>query len=102
MPPPIPPFPPHGPSGPGYGPWWWSGNYHPPIVNPFRVFYMLTGVSFFAFFTGFSVCLFDLNQVKECVDYAESAVQVLKRMGDHIILWFLKVMQEVFNRYPVR
>ena len=41
-----------------------------PPVNPFRVFYMLTGVTFFAFASGFSSCLFDLNQVKECVDYA--------------------------------
>lgn len=98
-PPPLPPGP--GGPGPGYGPWWWSNNYHPPMVNPFRVFYVLTGVSFFAFFSGFSVCLFDLNQVSQCVDYAEQGVQVLKRMGDHIILWFIKLVQEVLHRYPL-
>lgn len=72
-----------------------------PPVNPFRVFYMLTGVTTFAFFSGFSSCLFDLNQVQQCVDYAEDATAVLKRAGDHIIAWFIKICEEVFRRYPV-
>lgn len=62
---------------------------------------MLTGVTFFAFFSGFSSCLFDLNQVKECVDYSEQALAVMKKAGDHIILWFVAVCKEVFSRYPV-
>lgn len=84
--------PPGGGLPPGYPP-----GFHPP-VNPFRVFYVLTGVSFFAFVTGFSVCLFDLNQVKECVDYAEAATAVLKKMGDHILAWFVAVVQEILSR----
>lgn len=72
-----------------------------PPVNPFRVFYMLTGVTFFAFVSGFSACLFDLNQVKECVDYAEQTLEVLRKAGDHMILWFINVCQEVFRRYPL-
>lgn len=71
-----------------------------PPVNPFRVFYMLSGVSFFAFISGFSACLFDLNQVKECVDYSQQALIVMKKVGDHILLWFVKIVQEVFSRYP--
>ncbi len=73
---------------------------HPP-VNPFRVFYMLTGVTFVAFVTGFSSCLFDLNQVKECVDYAEQATATLQKAGDHMIAWFVAVCKEVFSRYPI-
>lgn len=84
------PFPP-----PGY-----PGGFYPP-VNPFRVFYMLTGVTFFAFATGFSACLFDLNQVSECVDYAESMVTVLQKAGDHMINWFIAVVREVLHRNPI-
>jgi hypothetical protein len=74
---------------------------HPPH-NPFRVFYMLTGVTFIAFVSGFSACLFDLNQVKECVDYAEKAMAILQKAGDHIVAWFIKVYLEVMGRYPGR
>ena len=88
MPDPFPPYPPYPPG------------FYPPI-NPFRVFYMLTGVTFFAFVTGFSACLFDLNQVKECVDYVEAATAILKKAGDHILLWFELVLKEIFRRYPL-
>lgn len=72
-----------------------------PPVDPFRVFFMLTGVTFFAFVSGFSSCLFDLNQVKECVDYAEQARDTMQKAGDHMVQWFLAVCKEVFRRYPV-
>lgn len=81
---PMPPYPP----------------YCPPR-DPFRVFYMLTGVSFCAFISGFSACLFDLNQISECVDYAEEAVGILHQAGDHIVMWFISLLQEVFSRYPI-
>lgn len=71
-----------------------------PPVDPFRVFYGLTGVTFLGFVSGFSSCLFDLNQVKECVDYAEQATMVMKQMGDHIIAWFIALVHEVFSRNP--
>ena len=73
-----------------------------PPVNPFRVFYMLTGVTFFAFVSGFSACLFDLNQVKECVDYAEHARDIMLQTGNHILAWFVAICHEVFRRYPGR
>lgn len=70
-----------------------------PPTDPFNVFYLLTGVTFLAFATGFSVCLFDLDQIGACVDYAESAMTILKRGGDHVVNWFLAVYQEVADRY---
>ncbi|MBV8939840.1 MAG: hypothetical protein JO089_08410 [Alphaproteobacteria bacterium] len=69
-------------------------------MDPFRVFYLLTGTTFFAFATGFSSCLFDVSQVKECVDYAEHATALLQKLGDHIIVWFIALVNEVLSRYP--
>lgn len=93
------PFPPYNPP-PGFGNGFGYGHgpyFHPP-ANPFRVFYMLTGVTFVAFVTGFSSCLFDLSQVKECVDHAEYGVQILKKMGDHIVLWAAQILREILSR----
>jgi hypothetical protein len=78
----------------------------PPVphtpADPFRPFYVLTGLSFLAFASGFSVCLFDLSQIDACVDYADSAVSVLKNVGDHIIEWSIAFAKEVFERHPVK
>ncbi len=66
--------------------------------DPFHVFFALTGVTFLAFTTGFSVCLFDLDQIGACVDYAEGALEILKRGGDHVVDWFLALLGEVRER----
>lgn len=83
----MPFFPPRGPHLP----------FQPP-VDPFRIFYGLTGITMVAFFTGFSSCLFDLSQVKECVDYAEQATATFRKVGDHLIAWFIALIKEVFHR----
>ncbi len=82
---------PFGPTDPG------GFNFRPPI-DPFRVFYGLTGLTFFAFAAGFSVCLFDLSKVPQCVDYAEKMEKVLQSTGDHMIAWFVAVVKEVARR----
>ncbi len=75
----------------------------PPHVppNPFSIFYAITGVSLLVLLSGFSVCLFDLSQVSACVDYADNAVGVMKKFGDHIVSWGIAFCQEVFRRHPV-
>lgn len=82
----------YGPGGYSHGLWYW---------DPFRVFYGLTGMTFLAFVSGFSVCLFDLNQVKECVDHAEKMREMLQASGEHMLAWGIKVVQEIFGRYPL-
>ncbi len=69
----------------------------PPAV--FKIFQALSGVGLMALFAGFSVCLFDLEKVPQCVSYAIYATETLKSVGDHIVQWFILVFQEVFRRY---
>jgi hypothetical protein len=69
-------------------------------LNPdprFNAFYMLTGVTFLSFASGFSVCLFNLDTVDSCVALANSWVGVFKAMGDHIIAWAVAIMHAVLN-----
>lgn len=69
-----------------------------PPRNPFLAFYTITGVTFFAFVTGFSACLFDMSQISACVDYAEKALAILQKFGDHVLQWFIAIVKEVFAR----
>lgn len=64
----------------------------------FDLFFMLTGVTFAAFAAGFGVCLFDLETIDACVEVAESWVDILRKVGDHIIAWFIALCQAVFDR----
>lgn len=68
----------------------------PPIDPRFNAFYLLTGVTFATFASGFGVCLFNLETVDACVEVADSWVIVFKQMGDHIILWAIKICEAVF------
>ena len=67
----------------------------PPPKNPFVPFFIVTGGMFFAFLSGFSVCLFDLDKVGECVTYVEGWVDKFRALGDHLIAWGIKFMQTV-------
>lgn len=75
---------------------------HHPIPTPpavMKLFQAISGVGIIALFAGFSVCLFDLDKVPACVDYAIYATEVLQKVGEHIVQWFILVLQEVFRRY---
>lgn len=65
-------------------------------------FFALTGVTFFAFASGFGVCLFDLSQVNACVDHAVVWVDKFRAMGDQIIQWGIAVLHNVLQRYPLK
>jgi len=68
------------------------------MVDPrMGAFFLLTGVTLFAFASGFSVCLFNLDTVDQCVAEAESWVGVFKSMGDHLIVWAEAIIRAAFN-----
>jgi hypothetical protein len=64
----------------------------------FNAFFMLTGVSFVAFASGFVPCLFDINTVDACVAVANSWVGVFQKMGDTIIAWAFALFHAAFNQ----
>jgi hypothetical protein len=61
-------------------------------------FFILTGFSIAAFASGFSVCLFQLDHVNECVALANSWVDVFRSMGDHIIAWAFAIGRAAFRQ----
>lgn len=71
-----------------------------PAMNDPRLgaFYMLTGATFVAFASGFSVCLFDLSQVDACVAVANSWVDRLHAMGDHLIAWAMAIFKAAMKQ----
>lgn len=62
-------------------------------------FFMLTGVTFVAFASGFSVCLFDISQVDQCVAVANSWVDKFHEMGDHLIAWATAIIKAAFHQH---
>ena len=63
----------------------------------FNAFYLLTGVTFASFASGFSVCLFNLDTVDACVAVTNSWVGVFKAVGDHIIAWAIAMGHAAFR-----
>ena len=69
-------------------------------ANPdprFNAFYLLTGVTFVSFASGFGVCLFNLDTVDRCVEVANSWVGVFQQMGDHLLSWGFAIIRAVFS-----
>lgn len=64
----------------------------------FNAFFLLTGVTFISFASGFSVCLFNLDTVGECVEVANHWFDIFLQMGTHIIQWFFAVFDTVMHR----
>ncbi len=62
----------------------------------FNAFYLLTGVTFLSFASGFGVCLFNLDTIDACVDVANNWVDVFLEMGTHIIIWAIQLIKAVF------
>jgi hypothetical protein len=62
-----------------------------------NAFYLLTGVTFAAFASGFGVCLFNLDTVDSCVQVANNWVNVFRGMGDHLIAWAGALLRAVFG-----
>ncbi len=64
----------------------------------YNAFFMLTGATFFAFASGFSVCLFDLDRIHECAVLGNQWLDKFLEMGNHIIKWFFALVHEVVRK----
>jgi hypothetical protein len=62
-------------------------------------FFLLTGVTFVAFASGFSVCLLGLDHVKECVAVANQWVDKFHEAGSYVVDWGIAVVKEVFRKH---
>ncbi|MFO0388128.1 MAG: hypothetical protein ACK502_00190 [Alphaproteobacteria bacterium] len=63
----------------------------------FNAFYMLTGVTFLSFASGFGVCLFNLDTIDQCVDVANNWVDVFLDIGNHIIIWAITLVKTILG-----
>lgn len=67
-------------------------------VDPrFNAFYLLTGMTFVSFASGFGVCLFNLDTVDACVAVADSWVDIFRQAGDHVIAWANAIFHAAFR-----
>lgn len=65
----------------------------------FGAFFMLTGVTFFAFASGFSVCLFDIDTVDQCAALSRHWMEKFQIFGDYLIQWFFALVRAVLKQY---
>lgn len=68
------------------------------MIDPrFNGFFLLTGVTFAAFASGFGVCLFNLDEVDACLAVANNWVDILKGIGDRIVEWGVAMGRGAFR-----
>lgn len=63
-------------------------------------FFLVTGFSFAAFASGFSVCLFNMDTVQQCADVSNLWLERFVAFGTHIIEWFFALFRAVMARNP--
>lgn len=56
-------------------------------------FFLITGFSFAAFASGFSVCLFDMSTIDQCVEVSNMWLERFVSMGTHVIDWFFALLR---------
>lgn len=61
-------------------------------------FFLVTGFSFFAFASGFSVCLFNLDTVNECAAVSNMWLERFIDFGNNIIQWFFALLHAVMRQ----
>lgn len=61
-------------------------------------FFLVTGFSFLAFASGFTVCLFDMEQVDECARVSSMWLERFIEFGTHIIDWFFALFRAVMRQ----
>jgi len=61
-------------------------------------FFLLTGFSFIAFASGFSVCLFDMDKVNECAEVSALWLDRFNAFGSHIIDWAFALFRAIMTR----
>lgn len=64
----------------------------------FKIFYGVTGVGMVALLTGFGPCLFDLEQIDQCADYAVYATDTLQEFGEHVLQWAFAMFDAIMRR----
>lgn len=64
----------------------------------YGAFFMLTGVTFVAFASGFSVCLFDLSKIHECAAMGNEWFDKFLAAGNHMLKWFFSLAHEVVRK----
>lgn len=64
----------------------------------FGAFFMLTGVTFVAFASGFGVCLFDISTVNECAAVSREWFDKFLVMGSQILRWFIALAHAVMKQ----
>jgi len=69
-----------------------------PVDPRFNAFYLLTGITFVGFASGFGVCMFNLDTVDSCIAVANSWVDVFRDVGDHIINWGFAMLKAAFRQ----
>lgn len=61
-------------------------------------FFLLTGFSFAAFASGFSVCLFDMDTVDQCAEVSNMWLERFIAFGTHIINWAFALFFAILAR----
>jgi hypothetical protein len=68
-----------------------------PVDPRMNAFYLLTGVTFVSFASGFGVCLFNMDTIDACVQVADSWVDIFHAAGNHVIAWWFAIVNHVFH-----
>ncbi|MDX2072794.1 MAG: hypothetical protein SFX19_00335 [Alphaproteobacteria bacterium] len=61
-------------------------------------FFLLTGFSFAAFASGFTVCFFDMETVDQCAEVSNMWLERFIGFGNHIIEWFFALFRAIMAR----
>lgn len=61
-------------------------------------FFLLTGFSFAAFASGFSVCLFDMDTVDKCAEVSRMWLDRFNEFGTHIINWAFALFRAILSQ----
>ncbi len=67
-----------------------------PTDPRFNGFYLLTGVTFISFASGFGVCLFDLETVDACLATADNWLDTFLGVGNHMLAWAYAIVRGAF------
>ena len=71
----------------------------PGSAGTMKIFYTLTGgIGLVALLVGFSECVFDMDQVDVCADYAVWATDKLNDVGVYLVNWMSEMYRAISER----
>jgi hypothetical protein len=59
---------------------------------------MIAGTGILLLFSGFSVCMFDMDKTDACVDLAEEVVEEIRVAGGEVLAWAGAIIGEIMDR----